>query len=143
MCTLKILIRFRPDNFFLCIIIIFFSCSKLYDESDLYGVWKGQYLNKELTFTFNIDRSFELSIKDTITDSVVVLNGIYELNPSKNPIPLSLKKIPQLNHPLHTIIEFMSYNFIKIGEFSPIWRLRNISLDSDNNYVLKRIENQH
>jgi len=122
------------------IILLLFSCSKKYYESDLYGSWKGQYENKEIVFTFNNDRSFKLSIKDLINESNEILSGIYKLDFIKTPMPLSLRNIKQLNHPLHTIVEFMGDDSIRLGDFSPSWRVRNISFEQNRNFVLKRLK---
>ena len=122
------------------IILLLFSCSKKYYESDLYGSWKGQYENKEVLFTFNKDKSFKLSIKGPVPESNEILNGIYKLDFTKKPIPLSLKNIKQLNHPLHTIVEFMGDDSIRLGNFSPSWRVRNISFEQNKNFVLKRLK---
>ena len=121
------------------IIFLLFSCSKKYYENEIYGSWKGQYENKEMVLTFNNDRSFELGIKDLITDSNEILGGIYKLDFTKTPIPLSLRNIKELDHPLHTIIEFIGADSIRLGYFSPSWRIRNISFEKNKNFVLKRL----
>ena len=66
----------------------------------------------------------------------------YELNILKRPIPLSIHNIAQLNHPLHTIIEFISDDSIRIAEFSPKLKLRPISFVTGNELHFKRIINK-
>ena len=119
------------------IILLLFSCSKKYYENDLYGSWKGRYENKEMVFTFNNNRSFKLSIKDLITDSNEILGGIYKLDFTKKPMPLSLSNIKQLYHPLHTIVEFLGTESIRLGNFAPHWRIRDISFDQNKSIILK------
>ena len=96
--------------------------------------------NKEMIFTFKNDKSFKLSIKDLKTESNEIIDGIYKLNFTKKPMPLSLSNIKQLNHPLHTIVEFMGDDSIRLGDFSPSWRVRNISFEQNKNFVLKRLK---
>ena len=134
----KTIFSFQAKIIFL--ILLLFSCSKKYYENDLYGSWKGRYENKEMVFTFNNDRNFKLSIKDLITESNEIIDGIYKLNFTKKPMPLSLSNIKQLNHPLHTIVEFMGDDSIRLGDFSPSWRVRNISFEQNRNFVLKRLK---
>ena len=90
------IIKFVFNKKTIFLIFLLFSCSKKYYENDLYGSWKGQYENKEMVFTFNNNRSFKLSIKDLITDSNEILGGIYKLDFTKKPMPLSLSNIKQL-----------------------------------------------
>ena len=125
----------------LCFLLLFLSCTKKYTGDEIYGIWKGKYFNKDITFIFNNDSSFEISIRDSITDIVEKLNGIYEINFQKKPITLSLKKISQLNHPLHTIIEFGSQNSFKISQFAPAWKLRNLAFHTYDSFIFRRINN--
>jgi len=79
-------------------------------------------------------------IKDETSGSVDIVNGNFIMDFSKNPIPISIRNIPQLNHPLHTIVEFMGDDSIRLGNFSPSWRVRNISFEQNRNFVLKRLK---
>ena len=44
------------------------------------------------------------------------LNGNFEIDFSKTPIPLSIKNISNLDYTIHTIIEFKNENELKLGD---------------------------
>ena len=119
--------------------ILFVSCSNLKNETSIYGNWQGTYQNKEISFVFNTDKTCLLKFVDKQSNIIDTYDGVYELDFSKKPIPLSIRNIPQLNNPLHTIIEFIGNDSIKIAEFSPRWRLRPISFEKGKVMNLKRI----
>ncbi len=116
------------------------SCGKIPYQEDIYGVWKGEYQDKELLFTFKSDQTCELSFTDKESDSVEILNGNFEINFSKKPMPLSVRNIPQLNHPLYTIVEFIGSESIRLASFSPRWRLRPISFNHSTSINLERVK---
>ncbi len=66
------------------------------------------------------------------------LAGDYEADFSKTPVSLSSRNIPQLPHPLHTLIQFSGPDSIRMGSFAPRWRLRPISFDPATQILLKR-----
>jgi hypothetical protein len=72
------------------------------------------------------------------SNNLVTLNGNFEFDLTKRPIPLSIRNIPQLNHPLHTIIDFVDEDSIRMASFSSKWRLRPISFIDENTINLKR-----
>ncbi len=121
-------------------LITIFSCGNSPYKNAIYGEWEGEYRGQELLFKFENDQTCTLSFKDKISGSVELLNGKFEIDFTKNPIPLSVKNIPQLNHPLYTIIEFTRYNEIKIASFAIRWRLRPFTFDSKTSMILKRIK---
>ena len=84
------------------------------------------------------NRTFELIISNHTNNHDEIISGEYDLNFTKKPIPLSLRNIPELNHPLHTIIEFIEPNLIKMADMSPKWRLRGIAFERDNYVIFKR-----
>jgi hypothetical protein len=75
---------------------------------------------------------------DKKSDSLEILKGNFEINFSKAPLLLTIRNIQELNHPLHTIIEFAGNNSIRIAEFATCWRLRPISFDQDTSIILER-----
>ena len=122
-----------------CIFVIFmiFSCVDSPKRQSIYGIWIGEHKGKELRFEFKKNQTCKLSFKDRQSDSVELLNGDFEIDYSKKPIPLSIKNIPQINYPLHTIIEFKKGDEIRIAGFAKRWRLRPISFDSETSMILK------
>ncbi len=114
------------------------SCGKVPCQEDIYGVWNGEHNGKELLFEFKSDQTCVISFRDEKAQSVEVIDGDFELDLTKRPIPLSIRNIPQLNHPLHTIIQFMGNDSVKIANFAPRWRLRPISFDGNTSMKLKR-----
>ena len=124
---------------FLFSVLIISSCDDLPNKPSIYGVWEGGFRGKELMFEFTSDQTCVLSFKDKASSTVEILSGNFEMNFLKRPILLSVRNIPQLNHPLHTIIEFIGNDSIRLAKFSLRWRLRPISFDSYTSLNLKRI----
>ena len=125
---------------FLTIFFLFISCSNHnLSKEDLIGTWQGEYGGRDLIITFS-EENFQMKIQNISKKSYDMLDGTYLINFQKKPIPLSLRDISNLNHPLHTVIFFENHETIIIKEFSPKWRLRTISFDdSENNFILKRL----
>ncbi|MBN2412867.1 hypothetical protein JXQ31_14355 [candidate division KSB1 bacterium] len=121
----------------LCCLIV--SCSHINNEADIYGNWQGAFKNKDISINFNADKTCVLKFTDRKTNQIDTYNGVYEPDFTKMPIPLTIRNIPQLNHPLHTIIEFVGDDSMKMAGFSPRWRLRPISFDEGKTINLKRI----
>ena len=121
----------------ICTII---SCRRIPSHEGIYGVWKGELQGKELLFKFEIDQTCVLSFRNKASDSVETINGNFKMDFSKKPITLSVKNIPGLNHPLHTIVEFEGINLIKLANFSPRWKIRPISFDPNKSMNLKRVK---
>ena len=116
------------------------SCGKIPYQEDIYGVWKGEFEDKELLFKFESDQTCVLSFTNKESNSVEILNGNFEIDLSKKPISLSVKNIPQLNHPLYTIVEFIGSESIRLASFSPRWRLQPISFNRSTSINLKRVQ---
>ena len=116
--------------------IILVSCNNINTDTNIYGNWKGFQFDHEFSFIFKSDHTCVLEIFDKQKNKHKIINGNYELNFSKTPISLSINNIPQLNHPLCTIIEFISDDSIRIAQFSPQWRLRPITFNNNTTMVL-------
>lgn len=116
------------------------SCGKTPYQEDIYGVWKGEFQDKELLFKFESDKTCVLSFTNKESNSVEILNGNFEIDLSKKPISLSVKNIPQLNHPLYTIVEFIGSDSIRLASFSPRWKLRPISFNRSTSIKLERVQ---
>ena len=119
-------------------IILFISCDEIPSEKQIYGVWKGDFQGKEIMFKFESNSTCILSFTNLSSSSVLLLNGNYEMDFSKKPITLSVRNIPNLSHPLHTIVDFVDINSIKLANFAPRWRVRPISFDHSKSINLKR-----
>jgi hypothetical protein len=130
----------RYMNGWIFIIFLIISCSEKPAYENIYGVWRGNYNDKEMMFRFNSNGTCLLHIKNTIIDSTEIINGTFEIDFLKTPISLSVRNIPQTSHPLYTIIEFINYDSIKIANFSPRWKLRPISFNQNTNMNLKRVK---
>ena len=116
------------------------SCRKTPCQEDIYGVWKGEFQGKELLVKFERDQTCVLSFMNKESNSVEILNGNFEIDFSKKPIPLTVRNIPQLNHPLYTIVEFIRSDSIRLASFSPRWRLRPISFNRSTSINLERVQ---
>lgn len=137
--------RTRRFNFgYLILVLTMFiisSCVKTPHKENIYGVWKGLSQGKELLFKFSNDGTCELRFKENVSGAIDTIKGSFEMVFSKKPIPLTIRNIPQLNHPLYTIVEFNGDGSIRIAYFASRWRLRPISFDSDKSMNLKRVAN--
>jgi len=121
-------------------ILVSSSYMEVPGEKDLYGVWEGEYHEMELVFTFNTDGTCSLSFKDSVSGEMNELTGSFEVNFSKEPMPLSIRNIPRLNHALYTIIKFTNDESLVMANFVPRWRLRPISFNYDTSINLSRVE---
>ena len=119
--------------------LLFNSSLEVIEEKNIFGLWKGENNGKELMFRFENNGTCVLSFKDIASDFSRVLNGNFKIDLSKKPIPLSIINIPNINHPLHTIIEFIGDDSIKLAEFSPRWKVRPISFDRNTFIGLNRV----
>ena len=113
----------------------------MYRQEDIIGIWRGEHQGKELLFEFKSDQTCVLSFSGKVLATTVILSGNFNTDFSKKPIMLSVRNITQLNHPLHTILEFVNGNSIRIAKFVPRWKLRPISFDLNTSMELKRVNN--
>ena len=125
------------NTLFLMILAMIFSCSDFYRTDNIIGIWEGKHKGKNIFFVFNKDSTCTIKFDSTL-GKYVIYEGEYEINLSKKPMPLTIKKISQLPHPLHTIVSFISEKSIKITEFSKHWKLRPISFDKDKVIYLEK-----
>jgi len=112
------------------------SCSNT--DRDLIGTWQGQSSKMSaVVFKFEENGTFSFRYDDP-NGALHSLTGKYEADFSKSPVPLSLRDIPQLSHPLHTIIQFRGPDSLRIGDFARRWRLRPISFSPASEILLER-----
>ena len=128
-------------NFALLIGSIFLlSCEKISSSDDIIGTWQGDYLGTEVIITFNFDGTCNLNITDSTTSVTQLLNGNFVIDISKKPMTLSIRNIPQIDYPLHTIAEFIDKKSIKLGRFAPRWKIRETFFDQSHTIILNKID---
>jgi|TARA_Y100000310_G_C20368328_1_gene662303 hypothetical protein len=107
-------------------------------NKNIMGKWEGKIFNSNIYFEFKEKNIFTMKILNFNTDSLFVIHGEFSLDYLKTPIPLSLSNIPQVNHPLHTIIKFVDEDLIKMTLFSIKWRVRPVYFESNDTFMLSR-----
>jgi hypothetical protein len=122
-----------------CLVLLYASCQKVPSQENIYGFWEGNFRGKELMFEFTSDKTCVMSITDKASGTVEMLNGSFEMDFSKKPISLSIRNIPQLDHPLHTIVEFIGSDSISLAYFAPKERFRPVAFTRSTNLDLKRV----
>ena len=115
------------------------ACEKPHRQQDLHGVWEGHSKSMGLVLRFFDDGTCQFRITNLESGSTETLTGNLETNFSKHPVPLTLRNIPGINHPLHTILEFVDDDSIRVGHFAPRWRLRPV-IFGPNSVYLKRVD---
>ncbi len=102
------------------------------------GTWEGEgahVASARATFTDQATCELVLVSRDGVTRAVT---GDYEVDFSKSPVPLSIRNIPGVYHPMHTILQFEGPHTLRVGTFAPKWRLRPVSFDRRTQIVLHR-----
>ena len=128
----------NPIQYIICVFWIA-VCGNPVNLEQVYGTWKGEFQSKEYLIEFRTDNTVDIIIRDDAKESDEDVTGDFELDFSKQPTALSISNIPQLNHPLYTIMEMRGNDEIIMAPFSPRWRLRPVSLIEQGNLVLKRL----
>jgi hypothetical protein len=139
--SIKSINKFSPMCFKSPVIILLFilcACSTPYNEKTLYGTWEGHNSHLKMVITFSNDGTCTIEYGGLSNDPLKEITGKYKVEFTKKPVPLSITDIPQINHPLHTIMEFQNNDLIKLGVFAPRWRLRPISFSKDSEIFLRR-----
>ena len=134
----------KNSLYIISLFILVFFCANLiskenYEKNDIFGLWQGHNHSELIYFKFNNDYSCDIRIVDETTKNESIYSGNFEVSFLKNPKTLSIRNIPQFDHPLHTIIEFLNKDLIKMGSFSPRWKLRPISFDPISSIKIKKI----
>lgn len=114
------------------------ACGSAYGPEDLIGTWDGASDEmSSVVVSFATDGGCRLEYVDQ-QGEIHRLAGDYETDFSKAPVPLTIRNIPQLPHPLHTVIQFRGPDSIRMGGFTSRRRLRPISFDPVTQILLKR-----
>jgi hypothetical protein len=114
------------------------ACSPPYGPKDLIGTWEGSSKRmSSVVVAFGADGSWRLEYVDP-QEETHSLTGDFEVDFSKAPVPLTIRNIPELPHPLHTIIQFRGADSLLMGSFAPRWRLRPIAFDPATQLLLER-----
>ena len=128
-------------HYLFSLILILFSCQRDNPNERILGTWGGRYNNHQFKFVFRADKTCSLELPDMHNQSKVILvEGEYELNVSKKPIPLSIRKIRQIDHSLHSIIQFGDNDDIYVSFFSRSWRLRPLTFQSGAILTLTKVK---
>ena len=125
-------------KYFICLLVLN-SCNS-FDVKSIDGDWKGQYGNHDLILSFNENSKIYLKYFDVSSNQFNEINGFYDLDFSKSPIPLSIYKISELDYSLHSIIQFIGEDSIRMSIFSKKLKLRPISFEFDKVVGLKKIK---
>ena len=114
------------------------ACSRAHGTEDLIGRWEGESRGlSAVVVRFAKDGTFELEYRDR-EGTEVRFTGDYEVDFSKTPVPLSLRNIPRLPHPLHTIIRYEAPDSLRMGRLAHRWRLRPITFEPATEILLVR-----
>ena len=111
------------------------SCVNYNDKENLYGMW----VDNENKITFNRDGTCNVIIKNE-NSMFIEITGVFQVDFTKRPVPLTIRGISQLNHPLHTILQFKEVDELVIAEFAPRWKLRPLSFDHNTSISFKRVK---
>jgi len=122
----------------LFLFVVVFISREQTNQNIIYGDWVGQIGNNNISLTFNKDKTCEFFIYNVIHQDSIKIKGDFEIDFSKSPIPLSIKNISNLDHPLHTILSFKNNNELRLGDFGKRWRLRPIAFNYNKNIMLKK-----
>lgn len=125
---------------FLLALYIFIEYEESYKLDDLVGSWEGKLNGRDIVLEFEKNMDFRMKMINKTKDDSNVSKGIYNVNFLKNPIPLSIYKIDNLSHPLHTIIKFNDLNSITLARISLREKLRRVNFDKSTNIHFKRIK---
>ena len=112
------------------------GCAPASWSDALYGTWEGKIGERSVRLELATDGGCRLKLPTGESD--VWYSGHCEMNLEKHPIPLTMRQISQLDHPLHTIIELAGPDTLHMAPFASRWRLRPIAF-GDQPLVLHRV----
>ena len=127
-------------SIFLCTFIIL-SCINVPNQENIVGVWKGESKDETFIFKFYDNGTCVLIFRNNASDSSEEMHGNFEIDISKKPILLTIRNIPQLQHPLHIIIRFVGNDSLIVAYFSEHLKLRPLAFEENKTINLKRHDN--
>ncbi|MBU0691486.1 hypothetical protein KKH18_06690 [bacterium] len=120
-------------------LLFFVSCGTPPSLVDLWGVWQGTAAGQDVTVEFREDGKCVLEFRDIKTGESHRFRGEFQADFTKQPIPVSVRSIPELPHALHMIIAFGADGSLYMSQFSTQWRLRPIAFETDKTVKLTRV----
>lgn len=102
------------------------------------GAWSGRNGKDRVRMVFNSDKSCEILMRNEETGDSQLWTGRYIFVTQTKPMSLTIRNIPELEHPLNTIVEFMNSETMKVAYFSPIKKTRPLDFVPAASIVLKR-----
>lgn len=112
------------------------ACTPLPSPEALHGAWQGRIGAETVRLELDPDGACRLMLPTGQSDAW--LSGNCEMNVAKRPIPLSMRGIAELSHPLHTIVELAGPDELHLAPFATRWRLRPVAFGSQR-IVLHRV----
>lgn len=113
------------------------GCAPVSGSPDIVGTWQAEEKGTHFQFLFREDGTCEWLIQEG-DQAPNKFTGDYWLDASKRPVPLTIRNIPQLPHPLHTVVEFKGPDVMRLGSFAPRWRLRPVTFPAGEALILTR-----
>jgi hypothetical protein len=101
------------------------------DTPKLVGEWKS--IDSNATMSFSNDGIWMYHIKN----EDIVMKGKYHVDFSKLPFTLTIGELPNLNHPLYTIFEFIGRDSFILEQFAPVSRLRPLSFRKETSTIFR------
>lgn len=135
-------------GFYLLVVVIiaYFSSQlsiiepkKINSYDYLIGRWFFEDTDKKIVMEFSPDKKCQIKIFRSKSDTVFIDGEVY-FDAKKQPNALSIYKISDMNHPLHTIIAKVDESKLIIEKFAPKWRLRPISFGEKTKINLIKVE---
>ena len=119
-------------------LMIFLYSDILKIDDNISGNWVGNYNKNKISIEFNDDNACVIRLINKKTNKIETISGNYNLDISKNPIPISIRNIKELNYSLYGIIKFVDKDSIQISTFSTKLKLNPISFDTTKIIKLER-----
>ena len=132
----KILFSFISISIFITTLLINNESRSIKNYQQLIGQWSSEDRSRKVIIDFLPNYKCNLSVFTSI-DTTILTGDVY-LDLKKKPVTFSIVKIPNLNHPLHSILSKLNKDHLVVSKFSKNWRLRPINFTNDAKIILKR-----
>lgn len=122
----------------IALLVSLLGCGGPAGPKDLIGTWEGSGGEMgSVVVSFAPDGGFRMEYVDAKGERQQ-LTGDYEADFTKAPVPLSFRRIKQLPHSLHTIVQFDGSDSLRMGDFAPRWKMRPLAFHPDSVILLER-----